>query len=140
MESPSNKELCGVTPEDSMFLVPNNEVNQLCQHTRAYLKSIGQIPRAWSSQKRTRPYGENKTLAATIDDLILDTISEIRALIETIEHQGETRFPNFLDFPEEDSHFQDFPEVEEGGSSPPSLLKTTLLVLLQHLLDQISDL
>ena len=80
---------------------------------------IYQIPRARSSQKRTRPYGENETLAATIDDLIIDTISEIRDLIATIEHQGETGFPNFLDFPEEDSNFQDFPEVEEGGSGPP---------------------
>jgi hypothetical protein len=88
-----------------VFLVPNNEVNQLRRHTRAYPKSIGQIPtiyqipRARSSQKRTRPYGENETLAATIDDLILDTISEIRDPIATIEHQGETRFTNFLDFP-----------------------------------------
>ena len=108
-----------------MFLVPNNEVNQLRRHTHAYLKSIGQIPtisqipRARSSQKRTRPYGENETLAATIDDLIIDTISEIRDLIATIEHQGETGFPIFLDFPEGDSNFQDFPEAEEGGVGPP---------------------
>ncbi|CAF4256402.1 unnamed protein product, partial [Adineta steineri] len=114
-----------VSPEEPIFLVPNNKVNQLRRHTRAYLKSIGQIPaiyqipRARSSQRRTRPYGENETLAATIDDLIIDTICLIKDPIETIEHQGETIFPNFLYFPEEDSNFQDFPEVEEGGSGPP---------------------
>jgi hypothetical protein len=106
-------------------LVPNNEVNHICRHIHAYLKSIGQIPtiyqirRARSSQKRTRPYGENETLVEPIDDLILHTVSEIRDPITTIEHQGETGFPNFLDFPEEDSNFQDFPEAEEGGSGPP---------------------
>jgi hypothetical protein len=108
-----------------MFLVPNKEVNHLRRHTRAYLKSISQIPiiyqipRARSSQRRTQPYGENETLATTIDDLIIDTISDIRGLIATIEHQGETRFPNFLDLPKGDSNFQDFPEEEEGGSGPP---------------------
>ena len=29
LEFPSNEELRGVTPEEPMFLVPNNEVNQL---------------------------------------------------------------------------------------------------------------
>ena len=59
-----------------MYLVPNNEVNQLHLNTHAYLKSIGQIPtiyqipRAQSSQKRTRPYGENETLAATLTILL----------------------------------------------------------------------
>ena len=28
-ESSSNEELCGVTPEELVFLVPNNDVNQL---------------------------------------------------------------------------------------------------------------
>ena len=108
-----------------MYLVPNNKVNQLHRHTRAYLNSISQIPsvyqiaRAWSSQKRTRPYGENETLTTTIGDLILDTISEIRDPIETIEHQEDTEFPNFLDFLEGDSNFQDFPKAEEGDSRPP---------------------
>ena len=89
-KSPSNEELRGVTPEEPVFLVPNNEVNQLHQHTHPYLKSIVQIPaiyqipRPRSSQRRTRPYGENETLAATIDDLIIDTISKIRDPIETI--------------------------------------------------------
>ena len=43
-ESPSDKEIHGVTPEEPVFLVPDSEVNQLRRHTRAYLKSIGQIP------------------------------------------------------------------------------------------------
>jgi hypothetical protein len=87
-----NEEIHGVTLEELAFLVPNNEVNQLCRHTCPYLKSISQvpaiyqIPRARSSQRRTRPYGENETLAATIDDVIIDTISEIRDPIATIEH------------------------------------------------------
>ena len=107
-----------------MFLVLNNEVNQLCRHTRAYLKSLGQIPaiyqisRARSSQRRTQPYDENETLDANIDDLIIDTISEIKDSIATIENQEATEFPNFLDFPEGDSNYQDFPKAEEGGSGP----------------------
>jgi len=113
----------------SYVLIPNNEVNQLRRHTRAYLRSISQIPaiyqipRARSSQRRTRPYYENETLDATIDDLIIDIIFEIRYPIATIEHQGDTRFPNFLDFPEEDSNFQYFPEAKEGGSRPPEPLE-----------------
>ena len=30
IESPSNEELHGVTPEEPLYLFPNNEVNQLC--------------------------------------------------------------------------------------------------------------
>ena len=87
-----NEELRGVTPEEPMFLIPNKEVNQLYRHTHAYLKSINQIPaiykipRAQSSQRRTQPYGENETPASSIDDLIIDTILEIRELIATIDH------------------------------------------------------
>ena len=44
MESPSNEELCGVTLEELVFIIPNNEANKLHRHTRAYLKSISQIP------------------------------------------------------------------------------------------------
>ena len=104
-----------------MFLVPNKDVNQLCRHTHAYLKSISQIPainqipRGRSFQRRTQPYGENETLVATIGDLITDTISDIRVLIETIEHQEDTEFPNFIDFPKGVSIYQDFPKAEEGG-------------------------
>ncbi|CAF4356329.1 unnamed protein product, partial [Adineta steineri] len=110
-QSPSNEELRGVTPEEPLFLVPNNE-------SIGQIPTIYQIPRAQSSQRRTQPYGENETLAATINDLIIDSISEIIDPIKTIDYQGETRFLNFLDFPKEDSNFQDFPEAEEGGFGP----------------------
>ncbi|CAF4140590.1 unnamed protein product [Adineta steineri] len=110
-KSPSKEELHGVTPDESVFLVPNNE-------SIGQISAIYQIPRARSSQRRTQPYGENETLATTIDDLIIDTISEIRDPIETIEHQGDTEFPSSLDFPEGDSNYQDFPEAE-GSSGPP---------------------
>ena len=43
-DSSSNEELHGVTPEESMFLIPNNEVNELHQYTHSYLKYIDQIP------------------------------------------------------------------------------------------------
>ena len=73
----------GVTPDESVFLIPNNEVNQLRQHTRACLKSISQIPTRYQipedrSYRITQPYGDNETLAATIDDFIIDAISAIR--------------------------------------------------------------
>ena len=50
-ESPSDEEIRGVTPEEPMFLVPNNEVNQLRRHARAYLKSIDQIPTIYQIQR-----------------------------------------------------------------------------------------
>ena len=59
LDSSSNEELHGVTPKEPVFLIPNNEVNLLRRHTRAYPKSISQIPtiyqipRARSSQRRT---------------------------------------------------------------------------------------
>ena len=120
-----NEELHGITPDESMFLIPNNEVNRLHRHTCAYLQSIGQIlviykiPRALSSHRRTQPYGENKTLASIIYDLIIDTISEIKEPIETIaysENQEDPEFQNFLDFLEVDSTFHGLPEAEVGGS------------------------
>ena len=101
-----------------MHQIPNNEVDNLCQHTRAYIQSIGhipivyQIPRSRTSQKRTQPYGENETLASSIDDLIIDTISKIRQSITTISHYETKEYPklqNILDFPEVDSTFYDFP-------------------------------
>ena len=110
-----------------MFLIPNNKVNQLHRHTRAYLQSIGQIlviyqiSRAHTSHRRTQPYGENETRASTIDDLIIDTISEVREPIATISHsenQEDPEFQNFLDFLEVDLTFHDFPEAESGGSGP----------------------
>lgn len=80
-DSSLNKELRGVRPDEPVFLIPNNEVNQLCRHTCAYLQSISQfpiiyqIPRACSSHRITQPYDENMTHASSIDDLIIDTIS-----------------------------------------------------------------
>ena len=44
LDSSLNKELHGVTLDEPVFLIPNNEVNQLRRHTCAYLKSISQIP------------------------------------------------------------------------------------------------
>ena len=111
-----------------MFQISNNKVNQLCQHTRAYLQSISQIlviyqiPRAQTSHRRTKPYDENETLASSIDNLIIDTISKIREMLETIAHsenQEYLEFQNFLDFPEVDSTFHNFPEAEAGSSGPP---------------------
>ena len=43
-EPSSNEEICGVTLDEPMFLVPNNEVNHIRRHTHSYLNSIGQIP------------------------------------------------------------------------------------------------
>ena len=36
----------------------------------------------------------------------------------TIENQEDPEFQNFIIFPEVDSTFHNFPEVEEGGSRP----------------------
>ena len=43
-ESSSDKELQGVSSEEPLYLISKTEVNQLRHHTRAYLKSLGQIP------------------------------------------------------------------------------------------------
>ena len=43
-DSSSNEELQGVSSEEPLYLIPKTEVNQLRHHTRAYLKSLGQIP------------------------------------------------------------------------------------------------
>ena len=127
-DSSLNEEPHIVTPDEIMFLIPNNEVNQLRQHTHVYLQSIDQIPiiyqipRACTSHIRTQPYSENDTLASTIDDLIIDTISEIIELIETISHpenQEDPKFQKFLNFPKVDSTFHDFLEAEAGGFGPP---------------------
>jgi hypothetical protein len=72
-DSSLNEELHDVTLKEPVFLIPNNKVNQLCQHTSAYLQSIGQIlviyqiPRARTSHRITQHYSENETLASTID-------------------------------------------------------------------------
>ena len=84
-----------------MFVILNNEVNQLHWHTCAYLQPISQlpiiyqIPRACSSHRRTQPYGDNKTLASTIDNLIINTISKIRETIEDIAHSKNQEDPEF---------------------------------------------
>ena len=58
-DSSSNEELRGVSSEEPLYLIPKNKVNLLCRHTRAYLKSLGQIPiiyqipRSRFSQRRT---------------------------------------------------------------------------------------
>ena len=43
-DSSSNTYLQGVSYEEPWYLIPKTEVNQLRHHTRAYLKSLGQIP------------------------------------------------------------------------------------------------
>ena len=43
-DSSSNKELQAVSSEEPLYLISKTEVNQLRHHTRAYLKSLGQIP------------------------------------------------------------------------------------------------
>ena len=105
-----------------MYLIPKTEVNQLRRHSRAYLKSlcqipiIYQIPRSRFSQCRTQPYGDGENLTSNIDDLIIDTISEIRQPITGIGHSKNFEDP--ADF-QEDPTFFDFPETQAGGSRPP---------------------
>ena len=43
-DSSSNKELQGVSSEETLYLISKTKVNQLRHHTRAYLKYLGQIP------------------------------------------------------------------------------------------------
>ena len=43
-DSSSNKELQGVSSKEALYLIPKIEVKKLRRHTRAYLKSLGQIP------------------------------------------------------------------------------------------------
>ena len=91
-DSSSDKELQGVSSEEPLYLIPKTEVNQLRRHTRAYLKSLGQIPviyqipRSRLYQRRTQPYGDGETLTSNIDDLIIYTISEICQPIIDIDH------------------------------------------------------
>ena len=91
-DSSSNEELQGVSSKELLYLISKIEVNQLRHHTRAYLKSLGQIPiiyeipRSQFSQRRTQPYSDSETLTSTIDDLIIDSISEIHQPIIDIAH------------------------------------------------------
>ena len=43
-DSSSDEEIWGVSSEEPLYLIPKTEVNRLHHHTRAYLKSLGQIP------------------------------------------------------------------------------------------------
>ena len=74
-----------------------------------------QIRRSRTSHRITQPYGENETLASSIDDLIIDCISETREPITTIA----PKFQNFHDFPKVDSTFHNFFEAKVGGFGPP---------------------
>ena len=125
--SSSNEELRGVSSDEPLYLIPKNEVNQLRHHTRAYLNSLGQIPiiykipRCRFCQKRTQPYGDGETLTSSIDDLIIDTISDIRQPIIDIAHSKTSE--DTTDF-QEDSTFFNFPETQAGGSGPPDPFET----------------
>ena len=91
-DSSSNEKLQAVSSKIPLYLIPKTEVNQLRRHTRTYLKSLGQIPiiyqipRSQFSQRRTQPYDDGETLTSNIDDLIIDTISEIHQPIIDIAH------------------------------------------------------
>ena len=43
-DSSSDEELQGVSSDKPLYLIPKTKVNQLRHHTRAYLKSLCQIP------------------------------------------------------------------------------------------------
>ncbi|CAF4364079.1 unnamed protein product, partial [Adineta steineri] len=108
--------------KEPLYLIPKIEVNQLCRHPRAYLKSLAQIliiyqiPRSCFSQKRTQSYNDGEPLTANIDDLIIYTISEIHQPIIDIAHSETTKDP--LDF-QGNSTFFNFFETQAGGSRPP---------------------
>jgi hypothetical protein len=105
-----------------LYLIPKTEVNQLRRHTRAYLKSLGQIPIIYQipryrfSQRRTQPYGDSKTLTSNIYDLIIDKNFEIHQPIIYIAHFETSEDP--LDF-QGDSTFFNFSETQVGGFGPP---------------------
>ena len=62
-----------------------------------------------------------------IDDLIIDTISQIQYLIDTIAHfdtKEDLELRNFLYFLEGYFAFYDFPKAPTGGFGPPKLPET----------------
>ncbi|CAF4316935.1 unnamed protein product [Adineta steineri] len=125
--SSSNEYFQGVSTEEPLYLIPKTKLNQLPRHTRAYLKSLGQIPiiykipRYQFSQRRTQPYGGSENLTSSIDDLIIDTIYEIRQPIRNIAHSETSEDPaNF----QGDSTFFNFLETQVGGFGPPEPPKT----------------
>ena len=130
----SNREIWGCTTEHPLYHIPNTEGDHLHYHTWAYLKTISQIhiiyhiPRSHASLKRTQPFCEDETLTSSINDLIIDTILEVRQMITTIAEsntQEDPKFHTFLDFLEGDSTFYNFPEAWEGGFGPPEPPETT---------------
>ena len=98
-DSYSNEELKGVTLEEPLYIIPKIEVNQLHHHTRAYLKSLCQIPIIYEiwiyqvSQRRTQPYGDGETLKYRIDDIIIDKIYGICHPIIDIAHSNTFEDP-----------------------------------------------
>ena len=67
------------------------------------------------------PYGDNETLTSNINDLIIDTISNIRQPIIDIAHIKNYEY--LADF-QGDPTFFNFPETQAGGSGPLEPLKT----------------
>ena len=76
---------------------------------------IYHIPRSLFSQRRTQPFGDGETLTSSIDDLIIDTISEIHQPIIDIAHSETSEDP--ADF-QGDSSFFNFFETQVGGFGP----------------------
>ncbi|CAF4438144.1 unnamed protein product, partial [Adineta steineri] len=70
---------------------------------------------------RTQSYSDGETITSNIDDLIIETISEIHQPIRDIAH-SET-FEDPLDF-QGDSTFFNLFQTQEGGSGPPEPPKT----------------
>ena len=100
-DSSSNEELWGVSSEEPLYLIYKIEVNEICRHTQAYLKSLGQIPiiyqipRSRFPQRTTQPYGDGETLTSSIGNLIIDTIPEICQTITKISHFETSEDPEF---------------------------------------------
>lgn len=81
-----------------------------------------QIPRYRSSQRRTQPYGEDKTFMSNINDLIINTILEVQQLIVAIAQFKtfeDPKFHNLFDFPINESESFNLPETQEGSFGPP---------------------
>ena len=100
-DSSSNEDLQSVTLEEPLYLITKTKINQLCHHTRSYHKFLGQIfiiyeiPISRVSQRRTQPYSDGETLTSNIDDIIIDTIYDIRQPIIDISHSDISKDPKF---------------------------------------------
>ena len=87
-DSSSNEELRHVTLKELVYRILDTEVYQLRRHTRDYLNSIGKIPiiykipRYWASHRRTKPYSGETNIASNINDLIIDTISDVQPIVD----------------------------------------------------------